>query len=109
MCLPNKVTNTIAKANKKGNTIPIAASGRIYRRRCIHSTAYTVPTPIAVAPMMSQGEFKSFVTKKANTMPKKTVCVMASTIIDKRRNTKNVPIRLQLMPVTVAIPHISKI
>ena len=28
-CFPNKVTSTMAKANKKGNTIPIAESGRI--------------------------------------------------------------------------------
>ena len=58
-------------------------------------------------PTKSKGEFKSSVTKKASTMPRNTVCVMASAIMDMRRSTRNTPGIAHAMDTAMAMSKIS--
>ena len=66
-----------------------------------------MPTPTSVAPTRSKGEFKSSVTKKASTIPRNTVCVMASAIMDMRRSTRNTPGMAHAIDTAMAMSKIS--
>ena len=87
--------------------MPTDASSAKRRVRHNNSDSQTVKIPVAAAPRTNKGEVRSFVKKKAATMPKRTVCVMASAVIDIRLKTKNTPGMLQATETTVIIESIS--
>ena len=97
----------MAIENRRGKMMPIDASSLTSPVLCIISVSHTVPTPTKVAPTSRNGEFKSSVIKKASTMPRNTVCVMASAIMDMRRNTRKTPGMAHAMDTAMAMSNIS--
>ena len=66
-------------------------SSRTSPVRLTSSTSATVASPTMAAPAISSGDRRSATMKNASTMPNKTVWLMASLIMDMRRNIKNAP------------------
>ena len=80
-----------AMENRAGNTNPMAVSSRTRPVRLTTSTSATVTSPTTAAPAMSSGDRRSATMKNASTMPSRTVWLMASLIMDIRRNIKKAP------------------
>jgi hypothetical protein len=97
----------MAIEKRKGNTIPMAASSDRSFVRFKVSVNHTVASPTKAAPAISRGEDRSWVRKKARTIPSRIVWVMESDIIDIFLSTRKTPGREQAMATITAISWIS--
>ena len=93
--------------NKTGKTRPIAVSSLTKPVFWINSTMTTVITPVKAAKRISNGEFKSCVTKNPITIPGSIEWLMASLIKAIFRSTKNTPGMAQAIATMAAISCIS--
>ena len=71
-----------------GKTMPMDASSGTNRLRIRVSMSTTVKTPVMAAATSKSGELRSWVTKKAMTMPGRMACEMASDTMAVRRRTR---------------------
>src|SRR5918999_1385668 len=96
-----------ATLKRRGKTRPIAASSRTRPVRLTSSISDTVARPTAAAPTRRSGEVRSATTKNARTIPRSTVCVIASLTIAMLRRTRKTPGRAHAAAATAPISWIS--
>ena len=86
-----------------GKVRPMAESSETRRERWSVSASQTVRSPTDAAPRIRSGEVRLCVARKARTIPSRSVWVIASDIMDIRRNTRKQPGSAQATATSAAI------